>query len=410
MENQLQASTGPGRELVALAEQHAACFAAEAAAHDRDGDFPAGHIDALRESGFLYGPIPVERGGLGVSSVRDVLIAAARVARGDAATALGVNMHMVTMIGYARQLAALQQRGEFARAEELAERIAGLVQAGAFIASAVSEPDQDLTRPRTRADRHGSGWVVNGMKIFASGAPAATHFATAVTYDGDDGDERYAWVIVPRDTPGLVIKDDWDAMGMRHSGSATLIFDNCYVERGPGKGMPAGRVTADFMETKLVSGAAHAAASVGVAEAAHEAGVAALQAKAARSGREAIRTNTIEDVGENSMDVAAVQAIFDRALRTIERHYCAAPGMRTVEESHAAFAEVQRAKAFVNQAAVRIADRALAIAGGAGYMSKSPLSRYYRDARAGAFMHPLGANVAMEYIGNVTIGECPTSF
>ena len=48
-------------------------------------------------------------------------------------------------------------------------------------------------------------------------------------------------------------------------------------------------------------------------------------------------------------------------------------------------------------------DRALALSGGAGYMSRHPLSRAYRDVRAGAFMHPLGANRAYEFIGRIAL-------
>ena len=70
----------------------------------------------------------------------------------------------------------------------------------------------------------------------------------------------------------------------------------------------------------------------------------------------------------------------------------------------ALFAEVQSAKTFVNEAAVRVVDRALALSGGAGYMSRHPLSRAYRDVRAGAFMHPLGANRAYEFIGRIALG------
>ena len=56
------------------------------------------------------------------------------------------------------------------------------------------------------------------------------------------------------------------------------------------------------------------------------------------------------------------------------------------------------------EAAVRVVDRALALSGGAGYMSRHPLSRAYRDVRAGAFMHPLGGNRAYEFIGRVVLG------
>jgi alkylation response protein AidB-like acyl-CoA dehydrogenase len=50
-------------------------------------------------------------------------------------------------------------------------------------------------------------------------------------------------------------------------------------------------------------------------------------------------------------------------------------------------------------------DRALALSGGAGYVSGSPLARAYRDVKAGSFMHPLGANRAYDYLAHVALGE-----
>ncbi len=71
------------------------------------------------------------------------------------------------------------------------------------------------------------------------------------------------------------------------------------------------------------------------------------------------------------------------------------------------FAEAQAAKAFVNQAAQRVVDRALALSGGAGYLNGHVLGRAYRDVRAGAFMHPLGANRAYALLGDVVLGHEP---
>jgi alkylation response protein AidB-like acyl-CoA dehydrogenase len=65
---------------------------------------------------------------------------------------------------------------------------------------------------------------------------------------------------------------------------------------------------------------------------------------------------------------------------------------------------VQAAKTFICDGAVRVVDRAMALSGGAGYLERHPLARAYRDARAGAFMHPLGVNRAYELIARTTLG------
>jgi alkylation response protein AidB-like acyl-CoA dehydrogenase len=287
--------------------------------------------------------------------------------------------------------------------------MAAFVRERAVIAAAVSEPDQDLTRPSTTARFDGQDWVINGRKIFSSMAPAATHFSVSVNYTDDRGQERYAYAFVRRDTPGVTVHDDWDALGMRASGSVSVSFAGVKLPgRGPGKGSIAGRVTGEHLEQILPSGPSHMAASVGVAEAAHRAGVEAFQSKYARVGEKAFRPTLQHFAAENVVELAAIRGVFDRSLRLIDGYIAEHPTrFGTLEETHAVFSEAQAAKAFVNQAVLRIVDRAMAIAGGMAYSNNHVLSRLYRDARAGAFMHPLGANAAYEYLGSVALGIEP---
>ena len=388
-----------------------AAFANESRPYDKTGEFPVAHLDALRDSGFLYAPAPVEAGGRGIESVHDLMVASSRLARGDAGLTLGVNMHLLILQSLVRQRRIAINRGDERRVGALTGMLTGLVRGGAFVAAAVSEIDQDLLRPATTVREVDGTFLLNGRKIIASGSSAATHFSVAATVADDEG-ERYAYALVARETPGVTILDDWDALGMRDSGSCSVLFENVALPGfRPGKGNPAGVISAEHLEEIMASGPAHAAASLGVAEAAHAAAVAAVCKKRMRSPAAEIRPYVRERAAENSIDLAAARAVFSRSLLMIDAYYAAHPCERgTIAEASAVFAEVQRAKAFVNASAVRIADRAMAMVGGSGYMSGSPIGRYYRDARAGAFMHPLGANAAVEYLGAHTLGLRPRRF
>ncbi|HVR13953.1 MAG TPA: acyl-CoA dehydrogenase family protein, partial [Gaiellaceae bacterium] len=95
MSFELTARTDPGVRLIALAETLANEIAPRVADHDRDGSFPFDSFAAVKHGGYLVAPVPEQLGGLGVTSVHDLLVASSRLARGDAALTLGVNMHLV---------------------------------------------------------------------------------------------------------------------------------------------------------------------------------------------------------------------------------------------------------------------------------------------------------------------------
>ena len=114
------------------------------------------------------------------------------------------------------------------------------------------------------------------------------------------------------------------------------------------------------------------------------------------------------ELADNVVDLAAMRASMDRAGRLIDDYVTAHPtGATTMAEAQAAYGEVQAAKAFLTSAAVRVVDRALALSGGAGYMARHPLSKAWRDVRAGGFMHPLGANRAAGLLARTALGVAP---
>ena len=186
------------------------------------------------------------------------------------------------------------------------------------------------------------------------------------------------------------IHDDWDALGMRASGSNSVTFSDVEV---PLSALRGGFLAGDadaYMDRNLVAGLFHASASLGIAESAASASCGAVAAR----GEPDARTRTL--VAENAIELGACRATLSRAAVLVDE---------SDEPLVELFAEAQAAKAFVNEAAARIVDRALALSGGAGYLNGHPLARAYRDVRAGSFMQPLGANRAYDLLGDVALGR-----
>jgi alkylation response protein AidB-like acyl-CoA dehydrogenase len=395
---ELTARTDAGARLVVIAEQLAPQLAARAAEHDRDGTYPFEAIDALKAAGYFAAPIPVDLGGLGVSSAHDLVVASSRLARGDASVAIGVNMHLVAVLNMERRRRDAVAAGAD-RARAFASSLQQIARDGVVLAAAISERGQDLTRPGTRATRTESGWRIDGRKMFCTMSPAATDLYVAVSYVDDDGVERYAYAMVPTDLPGVVINDDWDALGMRASGSNSVSLEGVELpESGVRGGFRAGDPL-PYMERNLVAGLFHASASLGIA------GSADAIARASVAGRINGDARPRMLVADSAVDLAAARGVLSRAATLIDDHHADTPASDAAEALGALFAEAQAAKAFVNEAAARIVDRALALSGGAGYVNGSPLARAYRDVKAGSFMHPLGANRAYDYLGHVVLGE-----
>ena len=387
---ELTAKTEAGARLVRIAEALAMDFASGAAVHDREVSFPNAAIDALKRARYFAAPIPSESGGLGVTSVHDVVVASSRLARGDASIAIGVNMHLVLLLNIVRRWRAAAAASDRRRATAFGASMNAIARDDVIMASAVSELGQDLTRPQTTATRTPSGWRIDGRKAFCTISPAATVLVTAVTFVADDGVERYGCAQVPADATGVEIQDDWDAIGMRGSGSHSVTFADVAVPHSALRGGFAAGDTDAYMERNLLAGLFDASASLGIAERAASIAIDA----ASRRGEPDARTRML--IAENVMELGACRATLSRSAMLVDD---------SSPQVGALFAETQAAKAFVNKTAARIVDRAQACSGGPGYLNGHPLARADRDVRAGSFMHPLGANRTYELLGDIALGR-----
>src|SRR3954447_4624288 len=187
---------------------------------------------------------------------------------------------------------------------------------------------------------------------------------------------------------------------MRAFGSHSITLDGVEL---PAAGVRGGFRAGDpvpLMDRNLASGLFHASASLGIAEAAF--------ARVARPERIRDDARATMLVAEAAIDLAAARGVVSRAATLIDDHYAQHPADEGSEDViTAVFSEGQAAKTFAGEAATRVVDRALALSGGAGYLAASPLARAYRDVRAGAFMHPLGANRAYAFVARTALGLRP---
>ena len=149
-------------------------------------------------------------------------------------------------------------------------------------------------------------------------APAATILNVAVSYVDAMGRDRYGFALVPTASPGVVFHDDWDALGMRASASGSVSFEDVRIGAdGLRDGFPAGEYSAPLLDRYLASGAFHAAASLGIAEAAHADIVTTLRR---RVDSVLADPHAVTELAANVVDLAAMRASFDRAGHLIDEY------------------------------------------------------------------------------------------
>jgi alkylation response protein AidB-like acyl-CoA dehydrogenase len=408
MNSELQATTDAGRKFVGLAEEHGADFATRADQHDREASFPHENIKAMQESGFLAGPVPEQFGGMGVASVLDMMIGMSRLGRGCASTAIATQMHMAgawetSRIWRGRENAPPELA---AAVENVMRGIAGKQVIGC---AGFTEAGTDLSAPMTEATKVDDGYAINGRKIFGTMSPAANIIFTAVRIRNGEGNLR-SIAIVPLGAPGVTIHNNWDAMGMRASASHDITFEDVRVpDVSVLGGLPWGKVDANFAEMNASVNLGLISTFLGMAEAARDYAVEMTKRRKGPSGKLLAERIPIQQlIGEIEIELAAARAIVERTGRVADEYFQRNPfGTTPPDEAFEQLKQNQCMKWTVQRNAINIVDKAMTATGGSAYLAGNPLSRLYRDVRAGPFMQPFAPYEALEFIGKVTLGLDP---
>lgn len=293
---------------------------------------------------------------------------------------------------------------EAARWESLLRRIAS----GEVVISAIlTEPGVDHLHIRTEATPSEGGWLLNGRKSFGTGSPAADLLGILCRYEDANGRPRMGLAHVWAKNPGVAVKDNWDALGMRASGSHDVVFTNCFI---PATDLvdtgPWGEYTERYLAGNAVGTLGLVAVFLGIAETAREHALTML--KTGRGGQLGERRSAQHAVAEIEIGLAMSRSMVARTGVTLDTFFEShGLGPLPMGALHDVMKDFQCTKWVVTRKAIEVVDLALTVSGGAGYLSKSPLSRLYRDVRAGPFMQPFSPNEALEYIGKVALGIDP---
>jgi alkylation response protein AidB-like acyl-CoA dehydrogenase len=385
------AEARPGRteQLLELAGRLADDFATRAAEHDRENTFPFENFDAMRREKYLALPLPESLGGLD-ATIKDFALCQERLAQGDGATALAVNMHLFA-------LGAMAERGTFDNPQaQMLIRMAA--DQGWVIGGGYTEPEigGNWGFPATTAERRPGVYVLNGRKTFTSMAPIINFFVINATVQAEDG-LSVATFLVPKGTPGVEVVETWDTMGMRATASHDLTLKDVTVpEASLVISRPPGNLDPEATRLFAWFGLSIASVYTGIAIAARDFAV-----EFARSRRPSVLPRPIAHLPGVQFLVADmdIKLAAARALTLSVADEWMSGELHEAES----LPRVVMPKYVATNSAIEVVSHAMQLVGGVGMFKRHPLERHYRDVRAGTF-HPFGNDIAREIIGKASLG------
>ena len=316
--------------------------------------------------------VPTDMGGTGLDALTSLVILE-ELAAGDAGYATTWHVNNVTLTTLLN-LGGVEQSAPFVR--QIVEGEGGLA------ALSTTEPDGGVTSAllidpmnfvfKTTAHMEGDEWVINGAKSYASngGMPLSKWILVFCRVDM----EKKGWastlpIVVPVDTPGVVLHKEEDKMGQRLSNTQSLTLDNVRVPKenaigAGGRGISGGKRVVTYEHDSAI-----AAISIGCARTAYEEAVSWAKQREVL-GKPIIQYQMIQSkIADMFIGLEAARAFAWRTANFSDTH-----DEMDVKLSRAV-------KVFASETANRVTDTALQVLGGMGYCKGTFTEKHYRDQR-----------------------------
>jgi alkylation response protein AidB-like acyl-CoA dehydrogenase len=322
--------------------------------------FPDSIFKRFGELGFLGLRYPPEYGGQGGDYFSAIVLSEemARAGCGGLGMAVAVQTEMATPPVF-----------KFGSEEQKRRWLVPAVRGEQIAAIAITEPDagSDVAGIKTTARRDGDHFVVDGRKIFITNG-ARCHWALVVTKtDRERGHGGYNLLLVEKGTPGFEVTRTLEKLGMHSSDTAELLFEGCRVPvanliGAEGEGFK--NLMWELQGERMITAAGAIAGAQHVFEYTMEYARNRVAFGQPISQFQVIKHKLV-DMGTK---IAAVQSLVYQTAKQWD------DGAYPVRE-------ISQSKLLATQVACEVADEAIQILGGHGYMSEFPVERAWRDAR-----------------------------
>ena len=326
---------------------------------DETQEFPRAVFEKLGELGLMGILIPEAYGGAGLG-YDEYIVAIEELAKVCGSVGLSYAAHNSLCSMH------LFQFGNEAQRQKYSPKLAS----GQFIGAwALTEPNtgSDAMRMMCTAKKDGDGWILNGVKNFIThGKSGDVVVVIARTGDLLDSKGMTAF-IVERGNPGLKAGKKEDKLGMRASETAEVIFENCRV----GDDAVLGNVGDGFIQAmKILDGGriSIAALSLGIAKGAFEASIKYSKEREQFGKPIADKQAIAFKLADMATEIEASELLIYQSA------FLKNNGMKVTKESAIA-------KYYASEVSCRVANEAVQIFGGYGYIKEFPVEKFYRDCK-----------------------------
>ncbi|NDJ85296.1 MAG: acyl-CoA dehydrogenase [Chloroflexi bacterium] len=326
--------------------------------YDRSGEFPWDVVKKGQELGLTILNIPEEYGGIGANTLEECIVSE-ELAWGCSgiSTAMTIN-----------NLSALPVI--LGANDEQRKLWLGRMVDGEFGAYAVTEPGagSDVIGMRTRAEKKGDKWILNGSKMFISNANVAGFFTVFAVTDPEAGHRGLSCFVVEASAPGVSVSKHFDKLGQRAADTAEVTFEDVEVPEAnllggkPGKGFYLAMQVFDRSRPMVAAGA------VGVAQRALDESIKYAKERTTFGTPIYNHQAVGHMIADMAMNVEAARLLVWRSAVMVDEL-----GANT---KFASFA-----KAFAADTAMKTTVDAVQVFGGYGFMKEYPVEKLMRDVK-----------------------------